>query len=110
MNLFSGLSAFPITPMTPSGEIIAADLSRLARRIEAGGAHSIGLLGSTGTYVFMGREQRRRAVATAVGAVVSIPVIVGVGAMRTDEAQSLAHDAATEGRLACFWLLSAIRP
>lgn len=41
MNLFSGLSAFPITPMTPSGEIIAADLSRLARRIEAGGAHSI---------------------------------------------------------------------
>lgn len=97
MTLFSGLSAFPITPMTPSGEIIAADLSRLARRIEAGGAASIGLLGSTGTYMFMGREQRRRTVATAVGAVVSIPVLVGVGAMRTDEAQSLAHDAATEG-------------
>ena len=97
MALFSGLSAFPITPMTPSGEIIAADLSRLVRRIEAGGADSIGLLGSTGSYMFMGREQRRRTVATAVGAGVSIPLIVGVGAMRTDEAQSLAHDAAREG-------------
>jgi len=97
MTLFSGLSAFPITPMTPTGEIIATDLSRLARRIEAGGAASIGLLGSTGTYMFIDRDQRRRAVATAVEAVTSIPVIVGVGAMRTDEAQSLARDAATEG-------------
>lgn len=107
MTLFSGLSAFPITPMTPSGEIGAADLSRLVRRIEAGGADSIGLLGSTGTYMFMDREQRRNAVATAVGAVTSIPVIVGVGSMRTDEAQSLAHDAATEG--AAGLLLAPVR-
>ena len=97
MTLFSGLSAFPITPMTSAGEDLASDLSRLVHRIEAGGADSIGLLGSTGTYMFIDRKQRRRAVATAVGAATSIPVIVGVGAMRTDEAQSLAHDAATEG-------------
>ncbi len=97
MPLFSGLSAFPITPLTTAGEIIATDLVRLVRRIEAGGADSIGLLGSTGTYMFISREQRRRAVATAVGAATSIPVIVGVGAMRTDEAQSLARDATTEG-------------
>ena len=97
MPLFSGLSAFPITPLTTAGEVLAADLGRLVRRIESGGADSIGLLGSTGTYMFIGREQRRRAVATAVGAAGSIPVIVGVGAMRTDEAQSLARDAATEG-------------
>ena len=97
MTLFSGLSAFPITPMTLAGEVLVTDLIRLVHRIEAGGADSIGLLGSTGTYMFIGREQRRRAVATAVGAATSIPVIVGVGAMRTDEAQSLAHDAATEG-------------
>lgn len=96
MPLFSGLSAFPITPLTTAGEVLASDLVRLVRRIEAGGADSIGLLGSTGTYMFIGREQRRRAVAAAVGAG-SIPVIVGVGAMRTDEAQLLAHDAATEG-------------
>ena len=97
MALFSGLSAFPITPMTPEGEVIAPDLQRLAQRIEAGGADSIGLLGSSGTYMFLSRDQRRRAVAAAVEAVASIPIIVGVGAMRTDEAQALARDAAAEG-------------
>lgn len=97
MALFSGLSAFPITPMTSGGEVIAPDLQRLVRRIEAGGADSVGLLGSTGTYMFLSRDERRRAVAAAVEVAVSIPIIVGVGAMRTDEAQALAHDAATEG-------------
>lgn len=97
MALFSGLSAFPITPMTPEGQVIALDLQRLVRRIEAGGADSVGLLGSTGTYMFLSRDERRRAVAAAVEAVASIPIIVGVGAMRTDEAQALARDAAAEG-------------
>ena len=97
MALFSGLSAFPITPMTSEGEVISPDLQQLVRRIEAGGADSIGLLGSTGTYMFLSRDQRRRAVAAAVEAVASIPIIVGVGAMRTDEAQALARDAAGEG-------------
>jgi 4-hydroxy-tetrahydrodipicolinate synthase len=97
MRIFSGLSAFPITPMTASGEVITEDLAGLVRRIEAGGADSVGLLGSTGTYMFLAREERRRAVAAAVGAVGSIPVIVGVGAMRTDEACALARDAASEG-------------
>ncbi|MBO9502833.1 dihydrodipicolinate synthase family protein [Brevundimonas sp. A19_0] len=97
MRLFTGLSAFPITPMTPLGQVIADDLATLVRRIEAGGADSIGLLGSTGTYMFLDREQRRRAVATALAAVTSTPVIVGVGALRTDTACDLARDAAVEG-------------
>ena len=81
MNIFSGLSAFPITPMTPEGQVIASDLARLVHRIEEGGADSVGLLGSTGAYMFLSREERRRAVVAAVGSVASIPVIVGVGAM-----------------------------
>lgn len=97
MTLFSGLAAFPITPMTPAGEVIDHDLRHMVRRIEEAGADSIGLLGSTGTYMFLSREERRRAVAAAVGAVTSIPVIVGVGALRTDEAQALARDAVAEG-------------
>lgn len=97
MNIFSGLSAFPITPMTPEGQVIASDLARLVRRIEDGGADSVGLLGSTGAYMFLSREERRRAVVAAVGSVASLPVIVGVGAMRTDEARALARDAAESG-------------
>lgn len=38
MKLFSGLSAFPITPMTSAGEVFVPDLQGLVRRIEAGGA------------------------------------------------------------------------
>ena len=97
MALFSGLSAFPITPMTPEGGVIVPDLQRLVRRIEAGGADSIGLLGSTGTYMFLSRDERRRAVAAAVEAAGSVPVMVGVGALRTDEAEAVARDAAAEG-------------
>lgn len=97
MNLFSGLSAFPITPLSPDGAVLTDDLAGLVGRIEAGGADSVGLLGSTGTYMFISREERRRAVAAAVGALSSIAVIAGIGALRTDEAIALARDAAAEG-------------
>lgn len=97
MKLFSGLSAFPITPATPDGDVIEADLRALIRRIAGGGADSIGLLGSTGTYLFLTREQRRRAIAIAVEAADGLPIMAGVGALRTDDAVDLARDAASAG-------------
>lgn len=97
MPLFAGLSAFPITPATPDGRVIEADLRRVLERIAQGGADSIGLLGSTGTYMFLDRDERRRATAIALETMGSTPVIVGTGALRTDEARALAKDAATEG-------------
>jgi 4-hydroxy-tetrahydrodipicolinate synthase len=94
MPLFHGLSAFPITPADPSGVVDTAALATLLARIQAAGADSIGLLGSTGAYAFLSRQERRRAVETAMATVGGkIPVIVGVGALRTDEAQALASDA-----------------
>jgi 4-hydroxy-tetrahydrodipicolinate synthase len=94
MPLFHGLSAFPITPSDASGIVDTGALATLLARIQAAGADSIGLLGSTGGYAFLSRDQRRRAVETAMSAVGGkIPVIVGVGALRTDEAQALAKDA-----------------
>ena len=97
MSVFSGLSAFPITPASAEGRVIEADLRAILRRIAAGGVDSVGLLGSTGTYMFLDRDERRRAVAVAVETLASTPVIVGVGALRTDQAQALAKDAAAEG-------------
>lgn len=97
MSLFAGLSAFPITPATPEGVVIDQDLRGILRGIERGGANSVGLLGSTGTYMFLDRDQRRRAVAIAVETLTATPVIVGVGALRTDQARALAKDAAAEG-------------
>ncbi|MBB3656753.1 4-hydroxy-tetrahydrodipicolinate synthase [Rhizobium sp. BK650] len=94
MPLFHGLSAFPITPADASGVVDTGALAAVLARIQTAGADSIGLLGSTGAYAFLSRRERRRAVETAMSAVGGkIPVIVGVGALRTDEAQALAKDA-----------------
>ncbi|API55088.1 dihydrodipicolinate synthase family protein [Rhizobium leguminosarum] len=98
MSLFEGLSAFPITPADASGRVDRAALAILLQRIVDAGVQSIGLLGSTGAYAFLTRDERRRAVDTAIGTVGGrIPVIVGVGALRTDDAQVLARDAQEAG-------------
>src|SRR5919112_2036062 len=98
MTPFQGLSAFPITPTDARGRVDTEALGRLLERLHAAGVDSIGLLGSTGGYMYLTREERRRAIAAAVGCIGGrTPLIVGVGALRTDEAETLARDAASEG-------------
>ncbi len=98
LPLFHGLSAFPITPADERGRVDTHALETLLERLAAARVDSIGLLGSTGTYVYMTRSERRRAVEAAVGVVGGrVPIIVGVGALRTDDAQDLARDAEAAG-------------
>jgi 4-hydroxy-tetrahydrodipicolinate synthase len=98
LRLFSGLSAFPLTPTDAAGHLQADVLCRFLENIQAAGADSIGLLGSTGGYAYLTREARQRAVRVAVACVGGmIPIIVGVGALRTDEAETLARDAKAAG-------------
>jgi 4-hydroxy-tetrahydrodipicolinate synthase len=98
LPLFHGLSAFPITPTDPQGRLDPQALERLVGRLAVAGVDSIGLLGSTGGFMYLTREERRRAVAATARVVGGrTPLIVGVGALRTDEAVALARDAAAEG-------------
>lgn len=98
MSLFAGLSAFPITPATPDGQIIADDLARMLLRLKAAPVNSVGLLGSTGTYAYLDRSARRDAVTIAAETLAGdVPLIVSVGALRTDAAVALAQDAAKAG-------------
>lgn len=98
MKIFHGLSAFPLTPMDATGNLIEETLNAFLTRIHKAGADSVGLLGSTGGYAFLTREQRQHIIKTAVKHIGGkIPLIVGVGALRTDEAQALAKDAADAG-------------
>lgn len=98
MTLFHGLSAFPLTPTDAGGRIDAVGLTRLLDRLAAAQVHSVGLLGSTGIYAYLDRTERRRAVETAVRCLDgSAPLIVGVGALRTDAAEDLARDARDAG-------------
>jgi len=97
MNI-SGLSAFPITPMATDGAVHTDALQHLVARLVAAGVDSIGLLGSTGSYAYLSRAQRRRAIEAAADCVAGrAPLLVGIGALRTDEAIALARDAFEAG-------------
>lgn len=73
-------------------------LSRMLERLHAAGVDSVGLLGSTGAYPYLTRSERRHAVEAAVACIGSkTPIIVGTGALRTDEAVALAQDAEEAG-------------
>lgn len=98
MQLFRGLSGFSLTPTDAEGQVQADLLGRLVQRIQAAGVDSLGLLGSTGGYAYLTLAERQRAVRVAVEAVGGhLPIIVGVGALRTDEALALARDARKAG-------------
>jgi 4-hydroxy-tetrahydrodipicolinate synthase len=107
MTLPRGLSAFPITPTNSQGRVDVAAYGRLVGRLAGSGVASIGALGSTGGYMYLTREERRRALEAAVEAAAGrVPLVAGVGALRTDDAVRLAQDAAEAGATA--GLLSAV--
>ena len=101
-----GVSAFPITPAATDGTVDAGALRGLVSRLAQAGVDSIGLLGSTGTYPFLTRAERRRALETGLAAAEGVPVLVGIGALRTDETVRLAQDAKAAGATA--GLLAAV--
>ena len=95
---FDGLIAYPITPADANGRVDDVALGSLLDRLAEAGVGGIGLLGSTGTYPYLTRAERRRAVEAAVQALAGrAPLLVGIGALRTDEAVALAADARAAG-------------
>lgn len=107
MTILKGLSAFPITPSDAGGHVDVATLRKLVARLCAADVDSIGLLGSTGTYPYLSRSERRRALDAALEETSGrLPILVGVGALRTDEAVRLAQDAKAAG--AAAGLLAAV--
>ena len=98
MTLFQGLSAFPITPADEDGRVDADAVRVLLKRLVAARVGSIGLLGSTGSYPYLTRAERRRTVEAAVDQVGgTAPIMVGIGALRTNEAVHLGQDAKAAG-------------
>ena len=98
MTLFSGLSAFPLTPTDNQGRLMPDLMALHLERLSLAGVDSVGLLGSTGSYAYLSTEERKRTVRLAADALGGrVPLIVGVGTLRTDEAEALARDAAEAG-------------
>lgn len=95
-NVFAGLSAFPHTPLRDDAFDEAA-YARLLERLTTAGVDSITALGSTGSYMYLDSEERRRVARAAVEHAGSVPVIVGIGALRTSQVRRLADDAQEVG-------------
>lgn len=83
-TLFTGLSAFPLTPIRDE-EIDEAAYVGLIGRLVAAGVDSITALGSTGSYVYLTPDERARIAQLTVDHAAGIPVFVGVGALATRE-------------------------
>ncbi|MCT7653987.1 dihydrodipicolinate synthase family protein [Oceanimonas sp. NS1] len=94
--MFSGLSAFPLTPMNAKGPDEAAFVCLIERLAEAK-VDSIGALGSTGSYAYLNRAERARVARLAVQHAGQVPVMVGIGATSTREVLRLAEDAQLAG-------------
>ena len=94
--MFTGLSAFPLTPLD-NGDIDESRFTSLIENLADAGVDSIGALGSTGSYAYLTREQRFAATKLAVSAAGDIPVITSIGSVRTEDVMSLAEDAQLAG-------------
>jgi 4-hydroxy-tetrahydrodipicolinate synthase len=94
--MFSGLSAFPLTPVNENG-IDEAGFGRLVARLADAKVDSIGALGSTGSYAYLTREERSRVARLAVDHAQDVPVMIGIGALRTRDVLQLAEDAQNAG-------------
>ncbi|NYH52212.1 4-hydroxy-tetrahydrodipicolinate synthase [Nocardiopsis arvandica] len=97
--MFTGLSAFPLTPLNDDRFDEQAYTGLVTRLVEAG-VDSVGALGSTGSYAYLDREERGRVARAAVRSAGEVPVIVGIGALRTSLVRALAEDAQEAGAAA----------
>ncbi len=94
--MFTGLSAFPLTPLI-NGDIDKSRFTSLIENLAAAEVDSIGALGSTGSYAYLTREQRFIATKLAVSAASGIPVMTSIGAVRSEDVMRLAEDAQQAG-------------
>lgn len=94
--MFTGLSAFPLTPLSGDRPDEDAFLG-LIKQLVTAGVDSIGVLGSTGNYAYLERDVRAHIARLACAHSGDIPVIVGIGALTTAEVQACAEDAQNAG-------------
>ena len=80
--MFTGLSAFPITPFK-NEHIDHNAFVRIIENLVSANVESICAMGSTGLYPYLTRAQLSEMTALAVDKAADIPVMVGVGALRT---------------------------
>ncbi|MFK4790877.1 dihydrodipicolinate synthase family protein [Microbacterium sp. ZW T5_56] len=96
--MFTGLSAFPLTPLRDDTVDERAFIALMERLVMAG-VDSITALGSTGAAAYLSTAERERVARLAVEHAGDVPVVIGVGALRTsDVLANVAHAEAAGAR------------
>ncbi|MGO1885496.1 MAG: dihydrodipicolinate synthase family protein [Citricoccus sp.] len=103
--MFTGLSAFPLTPLRDD-RVDGPALSGLVQRLASAGVDSITVLGSTGSYAYLDAGERDLVARTAVDQAGGTPVLVGIGDTRTSRV--LAHAEAAQRAGAAGLLLAPV--
>ncbi|CAG7602410.1 dihydrodipicolinate synthase family protein [Leucobacter soli] len=103
ISRFSGLSAFPLTPLQDD-EVDERAFAGLVERLGAAEVDSITALGSTGSYAYLSPDERARVARLAVKHAGGTPVFVCVADLRTS--QVLAHVRSAEAAGAAGILLT----
>lgn len=94
--MFRGLCAFPLTPFN-NERIDMAAFDKLVDRLVNAGVDSLGVLGSTGSYAYLEKNERKSVLRQAISRANRIPVIAGISALRTKDVLDLALDAEDAG-------------
>ncbi|MEJ8305117.1 dihydrodipicolinate synthase family protein [Saccharibacillus sacchari] len=94
--MFKGLSAFPLTPLKEERIDEHAFIALINRSLEAK-VDSIGVLGSTGSYMYLSREERRRVIELSVREARDTPVMASISELRLRDVLALAEDAQQAG-------------
>ncbi|UXN03812.1 dihydrodipicolinate synthase family protein [Bartonella sp. HY406] len=94
--MFSGLSAFPLTPMNENG-VQEHHFIKLIDNLSKHDIASIGLLGSTGCYAYLNRAERLHLTQIGQEHAGDKPVMVSIGALRSRDVCHLADDAQKAG-------------
>lgn len=95
-TLLTGLSAFPLTPLL-EGRVDERAVSNLVGRLAMQGVDSITVLGSTGSYAYLTREERARVIDLGVKFSRDTPLFAGIGGLRTQHVLEYAEDAQRAG-------------
>ena len=108
---FHGVCPYLVSPVTPSGEIIAEEIARLVEDLIAAGVHGLAALGSTGEFAYLSWAQKRRIVETVVRASAGRrPVIAAVASTSTADAVSQARELEAMGCDGLIAVLEAYFP
>lgn len=96
---FSGVIAYPVTPLLPGGGLDLDSLERSVAELARSGVSGIVVLGTSGLFAYLDPQERAQVVRTAVDAASGsgTPVGVGISAITTREVMQFAYSAENNG-------------